>query len=64
MAQSSCDFKSFHAAPRRFALWTGPHGQTGKVFFSSERRPEPLRHNFRQFLLAQERVSGPDSLCK
>jgi DNA polymerase III epsilon subunit-like protein len=25
------DFKSFHAAPRRFALWTGPHGQTGKV---------------------------------
>jgi hypothetical protein len=31
MAQSSCDFKSFHAAPRHFALWTGPHGQTGKV---------------------------------
>jgi hypothetical protein len=31
MAKSCRHFKSFHAAPRRFALLTGPWGRTGKV---------------------------------
>jgi hypothetical protein len=47
MAKSCRHFKSFHAAPRRFALLTGPWGRTGKV------RYEPTSYPHRKNIMSQ-----------
>jgi hypothetical protein len=45
MAKSCRHFKSFHAAPRRFALLTGPWGRTGKVRYNIQKPPLLKRRN-------------------
>jgi hypothetical protein len=57
MAHSSCDFKSFHATPRGFALWTGPHGQAGKVIIIRTSLPGWVRRWYRY---RPRRVAGRD----